>query len=60
MAGAVFHGTTAGLADVLGEGAAFGPGDHLVLAIRAGHATGGCEGDVAFATGERRGGGCLE
>ena len=56
----MFHGSAAGLADVFGEGAAFGPGDDLVLAIRAGHATGGCEGDVAFATGERRGGGRLE
>lgn len=48
---AMLHGTTAGLAGVLLEGAAFDPGHDLVLAIRAGHVAGGLEGDKTFVPG---------
>lgn len=58
--GAVLHGTAAGLAGVLGEGAALDPGDDLVLTIRAGHVAGGLEGDKAFVPRAGRTAGRLE
>jgi hypothetical protein len=63
MAGAVTHGTAAGLAHMLREGTSLHPCDDLVLTIWAAHAAGRSQGDeAALGTGSANtvGGGSLE